>query len=273
MRSIWSGSISFGLINIPVKLYSASDKDAFNLDMLHKTDLSPIRYAKICKQEDKEVPFSEIVKGYESNEGDYVVITDKDFDDIREKKSDTIDIQMFTDESEINSIYFEKPYCLEPAKGGNKPYLLLREALKKSGKVAVVKFIMHNHPHIGVIKIFDDTLILIQMRFNKEIRSFEDLKIPSEEKIDAKEVNLAIKLIDQLTDKFKPEKYVDTYAEDLKNVIESKLKGKKLKPAAKKKEPPSKTIDIFSKLQESLKEYEKPKKKNHSSKASKRDTA
>jgi DNA end-binding protein Ku len=259
MRSIWSGTLSFGLINIPVRLYSASQSSRVDLDMLHKKDLSPIRYAKICKLEDKEVPYKEIIKGYEFEEGEYVEITDKDFESIALEKSDSIEIQYFTDEGEIDSIYYEKPYFLEPSKGGDKAYALLLKAFKKSKKVAVAQFVFKNRVHIGVIKVHEDILVLNQIRFHSEIRSSKELKIPAKTKISTKELSMATKLIDQLVEKFQPEKFKDTYAEDLDAVIKAKLKGKKTVSKKKKqKKEEIETVDILSKLRESLKQSPAP---------------
>ncbi len=259
MRSLWSGSLSFGLINIPVRLYSGSQHMQVDLDMLHKADLSPIRFAHICKLEEKEVPYKDIVKGYAYDEGEYIVLSDKDFEEITLERSSTIDIQLFTQETDIDTIYFEKPYFLEPGKGADKSYLLLRDALKKSGKVAVAKYIFRNRVHIGVIKVFGEILILNQLRFDSELRDREEIKLPAAKKSEAKEISLAIKFIEQLTAPFNPKDYVDTYIEDLKAVIEQKMKGAK-KTLKKKKEKmeKTKTGDLLSKLKASL-EQRNPK--------------
>lgn len=261
MRPIWSGFLSFGLINIPVRLYSGSIKTPIDLDMLHKKDLSPIRYAKMCKLEEKEVPYNEIIKGYEYEEGKYVEISDQDFKEIAFEKSETINIELFTNEEEINTIYYEKPYFLEPGKGGKKPYLLLKEALKKSGKVAVATFSMRSHIHIGVIKIYEEALILNQIRYKSELGKTKELDLPIKEKVETKEINLAIKLIDQLTEKFKPETFIDSYAKDLQNIINLKLKKTPKKGVSKKekKKESYRAVDLFKKLKESLQKKNKRK--------------
>ena len=257
MRAIWTGSISFGLINIPVRLYSGSEsRGGINMNMLHKKDLSPIRYAKICKAHDKEVPFDEIVKGVEFRPGEYVVITDEDFKKVSPEKTSTIDIQQFTNQDEIDVRYFEKPYYLEPSKGAEKPYALLREALNRSGRIAVAKFVLRNREHLAAIKPVGKALVLNQMRFTNEIRESADLNLPDAKMADKKEVTMALKLIDQLTDPFIPEDFHDTYTADLEKVIEAKVKGKK--PAAKGKTPektPSK--DLMAALKASLEETSK----------------
>jgi DNA end-binding protein Ku len=147
MRALWNGSISFGLVSIPVRLYSGSNPRAgIDLDMLHKEDHSPIRFARICRKDGEEVPWDDIVKGYEYRDGDYIVLTQKELDELDAKKTQTIDILQFVDEDEVDIRYFEKPYYLESDKGGDKAYALLRAALKKSGKLAVARFVMHERP-------------------------------------------------------------------------------------------------------------------------------
>lgn len=268
MRSIWSGSLSFGLINIPVQLYSATQDHALSFDMLHKTDLSPIRYARICKEDGKEIPYKDIVKGYEFQKGEYVVVTDEDFKRVDVKKSSTIDIKGFVFEDEIDAIFFEKPYYLEPAKGADKAYALLRDALRKSKKVGLVTYVFRNREHLGVIKPFEDAIILNQLRFASEIRDLAGLKLPKEGLANKKEVEVALKLIDQLTTEFVPEDYQDTYIEELKGIIDQKVKGITPRKRAPAKAKSSKVHDIMSLLKASLDEEKahhkaptKPRKK------------
>lgn len=260
MRIIWSGSLSFGLINIPVRLYSASYSHRVDLDMLHKKDLSPIRYAIVCKLEDKEIPYKDVVKGYEYEKDEYVTITPEDFESFSVKKSDVIDIQLFTDESDVPSIYYEKPYYLEPGKGAGKAYALLREALEKSGKVALVKFVMRNREHLAILKVYQDLLILNQIRYQDEIRSGEGLNIPAKTKSAPKEMKMALQLIDQLTDDFNPKDYKDNYVKDLMDVVQAKTKGKK-KVTGKQKEKVefTKTTDLMKKLKASIDQLHKVK--------------
>lgn len=258
MRSIWSGALNFGLINIPVQLYSGTFDRGINFDMLHEKDLSPIRFAKVCKQEEKEVPYNEIVKGYEYTKGEYVVITEEDFQRVSPKRTKMIDIQCFVNEDEIDTLYYEKPYLLEPGKGAAKAYLLLNEALKKSKKVGVSLFVLHKKEHLALIKPHGRGLILNQLRFKSELRPFEEIEL-SVAKIQPKEVEVAVKLIDQLTEPFKPENFKDTYTDEIKAMIEEKTKGKK--PRRKKEEiETAPTKDIMKQLQESLQRYRPPGK-------------
>lgn len=256
MRAMWSGSISFGLVNIPVKLFSGSQSNSLDLDMLRKSDLCPIKYLRVCKMDNKEVPYQEIVKGYEYTDGEYIVLTDKDFENASLEKTHLIDILDFVEEREIDTRYFEKPYYMEPDKTGQKAYALLREALKRSGKVGVANYVLRNRGSIGIVKPLDDLLILNEIRYREEVRDAVELKLPSNENLREQEVALAMSLIDQLTVKFDPEKYKDTYIEDLKRIIEEKAQGKKPAPVGKEPQP-TKVADMMALLKESLKQKRK----------------
>jgi DNA end-binding protein Ku len=254
MRSIWSGVLSFGLINIPVKMYSATAGTDLKLNMLHKKDLSPIRYAKVCKADGKELAMADIVKGYEYQDGDYVILTDDDFKKVNRKKSETVDVLDFVKETEINFIYYEKPYYLEPDKGAAKAYGLLMDSLKKSKKVAVAKFVLHNKEHLGVIKPNENYLVLEQMRFEDEIAAPTTLNLPKHESPRAKELTMAMNLIETLTEKFDIGDYQDTYREDMDAMIKSKIKGAKPKKKSTddKAPTPTKSADLMLLLKESL---------------------
>lgn len=263
MRSLWKGSITFGLVNIPVKMYVASQEREFKFVMLHKKDHSQIRYARICKTEDKEVPWNEIVKGYEYEPGEYILMDDEDFKKANLKKSKSIEIVDFVKESEIDTVYYSKPYFLEPEKNAEKAYVLLREALQKSKKVGIAKFVIHNREHIAVIKPYEDAIILNELRYNNEVIQPEQLNIPAHQKVSGKELDIALKLIDQLTTAFKPEKYKDTYSDEIKDIIKQKSKGRKVHPKGEEVKP-SKVQDIMSLLKASLEEQpkkSKPKRK------------
>lgn len=259
MRAMWTGSLSFGLINIPIRLYSATeDRGGLSFDMLHKKDLSPIRYARICKADGKEIPYEDIVKGYKYENGDYVVLLDEDFKRADIKKTKSIEIMDFVDEKEIDSIYYEKPYYLEPGKGADKAYVLLRESLLKSKKVGLGRFVFHTREHIAIIRPYGDLLILEQLRYQSEIRNPAELHIPKKTEASSREITMAIKLIDQLTAHFKPKSYHDTYTEELKKVIAEKAKGKKHRVAKKGKEPKITPVhDIMHLLKESLETHRK----------------
>jgi DNA end-binding protein Ku len=253
MRAIWTGSVSFGLVNIPVRMFSGSQAhDGIDLSMLHEDDLSPIRYARICRDDGEEVPWDEIVKGYEYKKGDYVVLEKEDFEKANVHKTKTLDIKQFVDATEIDLRYFDKPYYLEPAEGAEKPYALLREALEESGKVGLVKYAMRARDNIGALTSIGKALVLVQMRFPADVREANELKLPTKRSVDKDELKLAMAIIDQLTKKFTPGNWHDTYTEELEEIIEAKAKGRK--PKKKGSEPKdTKVTDLMSTLKASLK--------------------
>lgn len=257
MRAIWSGSISFGLVNIPIKLFSASQsREGIDLNMLHKTDLSPIRYARICREDGKEIPYDEIVKGYEYQEGDYIEITDEDFKRADVKKTKTIDIKQFVDEPEIDSRYYEKPYYMEPTKGAEKPYALLREALRATNKIALAKFVLRNRDSLAAVKVIGNMLVLNQMRFPADVRTGSELKLPGQELADEAEIEVAVALIKQLDKPFIPEDWHDEYTEELQEIIDEKAKGKPVK--VRSEEPQNtKVQDLMATLKASLEQEKK----------------
>ncbi|SRR5581483_6977913 len=254
MRPIWTGTISFGLISIPVRLYSgASTREGIDLDMLHKADHAPIRYARICRKDGDEIPWNDIVKGYEYQDGDYIVLSQKELDQLDAKKAQTIDILQFVDEPDIDIRYFEKPYYLEVGDGGEKAYALLRAALQKSNKLALAKFVMHEHEHVAVIKPVGRALILNQMRYPTDLREPGELHFPSDKDLTAKEIDMALKLVKQETKPFIPEDLHDTYTEELEDLIKDKAKGKRPRKTAAPKEHTS-AKDLMQALKASLKD-------------------
>lgn len=251
MRSIWSGSISFGLVNIPVKLGSAIESNKeLDFDMLSKKDLAPIRYARIDKETGKEVAWKDIVKGYQYAKGKYVVITEEDFAKASPEKSKTIDLIQFVKEEEIDPIYYDKPYYLTPDKGASKSYQLLLKALDESGTVGLAEFMLRNRVHLCVIKPYNGILLINQLRYNEEIREVPE--VTKGEKITQKEVQLAIKLIEQLTEKFNPAAFKDTYVSELKKVIKAKAAGKNIRIADEPKKPTGTVKDLMEELKKSL---------------------
>lgn len=252
MRAIWSGSISFALVNIPVKLYSASEsRGGISLNLVRKGDMAPIGYKKVAKTDNKEVAFGEVIKAYEYQPGEYVEISDEELENANAEKSHTIDIAAFAGESEIDTRYFDKPYYLEPGKGAEKPYALLREALAKTGKIAIARFVLRDRQHLAAIKPIGQVLVLNQMRFPSELRSPADLKLPAAEAVKAPELAIALKLVDQLTEPFIAEDYHDTYTEELQALIEAKVKGQQpAKPKAAQTEKATK--DLMASLKASL---------------------
>lgn len=253
MRPVWTGSITFGIVNIPIKLYPASQERRLNFDYLRKQDLSPVGYLRVVRGTGEQVPYEDIVRGYEYRKGDYVVLTDDDFKKADVKKTESIEIVDFVKEEEIESEYFQKPYFVEPAKGASKVYALLREALKRSGKVGVARYVLRSSEHLGVLKPEDGLLMLVQIRFPSELRKPEGLNIPEDVDVGAKELGMALSLIDQLTEPFKAEKYKDTYTDELKEVIKQKAEGGDAVKVKEKEAPePTAPHDLMEKLKESL---------------------
>jgi DNA end-binding protein Ku len=256
MKAIWKGSISFGLVNIPIKLYSGTNSHNINLDMIRQKDKCAIQYVRVCKKDGQEVPWDEIAKGYKKENGDYVVLDKDDFAKVSPEKTQTIDIFEFVKEEEIPAKYLEKPYIVEPSKEAKKVYALLREALKKSGKVGLCKFVMRTTQHLGILKVEEDAILLIQIRFNDELRDPSEAEmIPTNITISKKELDMAISIVDQLTEPFDPSKYKDTYKEELVKMIKKKAAakpGEKLPTATKKKKAPAAKDDLLDQLRASL---------------------
>jgi len=249
MRPIWTGAIGFGLVNIPVKMYSATERSELNLDMLDKNDLSRIKYQRINEKTQKPVDWDAIVKGYKL-EDKYVILDEKDFEAANAKKTKTIEISDFVKEEEIDSVYFETPYY-QPDKSGTRAYALLRAALQKTKKVGIATFVMRNKEGLAILRPRDKVIVLNRIRFAEEIRDFEELNLPDEPVIKKAELDMAISLIDQLTSKFDITAFKDTYTAELMKVIQAKAKGAKPAPA-KMKVVHSATEDLMAQLKASL---------------------
>ena len=250
MRPIWTGAIGFGLVNIPVKLYSATHTSNLDLDMLDKKDHSHIKYMRVNEKTGKEVSWENIVKGYKLNDA-YIIVDEKDFETVSAKKTKTIEISDFVKEEEISSLYYETPYYLEPDKSGTRPYELLREALLKTKKVGVASFVMRSKESLAILRPDKDVIVLNRIRFEEEIRNTEDLALPKNTTVKPAELKMAITLIDQLTAKFDISKYKDTYNDELLKLIKAKAGGKKVK-LPQMKVVHNKTKDLMEQLKASL---------------------
>lgn len=253
MRAIWSGSISFGLVNIPVNLYSASEERALSFRMLDKKDLCPISYVKVCREDHKVVDQKDLVKGYEYKKGKFVILEDEDFKRAAAKDTDRIDIMSFTKVSDIPVVLYDKPYFLEPEKEAAKAYTLLRQALERSGKAGICRYIMRDREHIGAIFPHGKGMILEQLRFEDELRKPQGLAFPRAAGYSRKELELALSLVKNLSGKFDPGKYKDTYADKLRKIIAAKAKGRLKKlPEPEETPEPSTAPDILAMLKRSL---------------------
>jgi DNA end-binding protein Ku len=226
-RAIWSGSISFGLVNAPVRMYSAIDEQQLHFHLLHEKDDSRIGYEKVCKKEEKPVPDDEIVKAYEFDDGKYVYVTDEDFAAAAGPLSKSIDIEDFVPYEEIDPIYFERTYYLGPAEGSEKVYALLVRAMEQSGLAAIARYVMREKQHLGCLRVRDGVITLERMYFADEIRNADDVK-PAKASVSKRELEMATRLIDQFSGTFEPEKYEDTYRQALLAIIEDKRKGREV---------------------------------------------
>lgn len=251
MRSIWTGAIGFGLVNIPVKMYSATESSTLDLDMLDKKDHSNIQFKRVNEKTGKEVQWANIVKGYKMPNDEYVVLTEKDFELASAKKTKTIEITEFVNESEIETLYYETPYYLEPDKSGTRAYALLREALHKAKKVGIATFVMRSKETLAILKANEKVIILNRIRFEEEIRDPSELDLPAKTIVKANELKMATHLIDQLTGKFDISQYKNTYSAELMKVIKAKAKGVKIKEP-KLKVVHGKTKDLMEQLKASL---------------------
>ena len=252
MRPLWTGSLSFGLISIPVIMYSASKERALDFTMLRKGDLSPISFKRVSKKTGEEVPYEEIVKGFEYKEDKYVVLEQEDFKRASPEKSERIDIEAFVDEPEIDTKFYDKPYYLEAGKGADKAYVLLREALAQEKKVAVARMVFRQREDLVVVKPDGNFLMLNQLRFLDELRDHSELKAPHHAEVSRKEIAMAIELIEKMSGKFDPKEYKDTYTEKLEAIIKAKARGEKLKPISKEEHKPAEHADLVAQLQASL---------------------
>ena len=261
MRPIWKGALSFGLVNIPVQLYSAiraGERVSFRL--LHSTDNSPIRYERVCQKDGAVVPWDDIVKGYEYTKGKFVVLTDDDFKAAALESSKLIEIMDFVANDEIDPRFFETPYYLLPSKGGEKPYALLREAIRNTGTVGIGKITMRsNSHHLAGVKVIGDSLVLEIMRFADELVDGSTFSFPAAENVRPQELQMAEQLIGNLTESFDPAKYTDDYRSNLMRIIRAKMKGKKIEVEEPGEPEATAVVDLMARLQESLAQGKSPR--------------
>ncbi len=254
-RAIWSGSLSFGLVTIPVKLTGAVRTNELSFHMLHKKDEGRIKFERVCSVDGKPVPWDEIVKGYEYEKGEHVVLTDADFERIDPKVTNTIDILEFVEIEKIDPMYFEQPYYLEPTKQGRHAYALLRETLDQTARVAVARVVIRTREYLAAVKPSGEALVLDLMRWGTEIVDRSDLDLPGNEKLPPAELKMAKMLVDSMSvDEFEPEKFPNRYREELLAIIDARVSGKEL-PRAKKAAPArGKVVNLMDVLERSLKE-------------------
>jgi DNA end-binding protein Ku len=255
MASIWKGSLTFGLVHVPVEMKTAVRSDHISFRMLHAEDMSPIKYERVCAADGEAVPWNEIVKGYEYEKGKFVVLTDEDFKKAALDSSRAIDIIDFVREDEIDARYFETPYYLVPTKGGDKPYALLREAMRQSGVVGIGKVIIRRTQHLAGVRVVGQALVIELMRFANELVDISEYSFPGTEMLREQELTMANQLVENLAERFDPARYTDDYRSNLMKLIRAKMKGKKVTPAEPlPDDEDEKVLDLMSRLQASLAE-------------------
>jgi DNA end-binding protein Ku len=253
MRSIWKGAITFGLVNIPVALYPATRREELKFRLLRASDQSPVNYKRVAEVDGKEVPWDQIVKGYEYEKGQFVVLKEEDFSRVDIEATQTVDILNFVALEEVNPLLFYKPYFMEAGRGGDRAYVLLREALSTTGKIAIAKVVIRTRQHLAAVKPQEHGLMLELMHFPNEILETSEFKSPAEKAPSKPEMTMARQLISSMTHKWKPEDYTDEYRDALEKMIEKKLEhhGETI-PAPSKRAKPTNVIDLVSVLQQSI---------------------
>jgi DNA end-binding protein Ku len=251
-HAIWSGSINFGLVTIPVKLFTAVKTDDLSFNLLHAKDEGRIKYERTCSVDGKPVPWDEIVKGYEFEKGEYVLLTDDDFKKVNPEATQSVDILEFVELDKINPMYFDKPYYLEPTKQGRHAYALLRETLTQSNRVAIARVVVRTKEYIAAVKAIGDALVLELMHWASEIVPSDTLEIPGRESLPEKEMQMARMLVDTMSvEEFEPEKFTNKYHDELMTMIEARAAGKEL-PKPKKAPIRSKVVNLMDVLAQSL---------------------
>ena len=258
MRAIWSGTISFGLVSVPVRMYSATESKELRFHFLHKDDLQPIGYDKVRKDTGKHVDPDDVVRGFEIEKGRYVPIEDEDLDRLDIELTHSIDIRDFVDLEEIDPIYYRKAYYLLPQDGAEKPYRLLGKALEETGKVGIAKVVIRNKQHLAALRPYEGVLLLETMYYSDEVRKPERVD-GSATGVQKAEVEMAKSLVENLSDAFDPKKYDDTYRKELLGLIRAKAKGAKLPEPAEEEE--AEVVDLMAALRESVEETTKGRKR------------
>jgi DNA end-binding protein Ku len=258
-RAIWTGSLSFGLVNIPVEVHTAVRENRPHFRMLHAKDKSPINFQRVCQKDGEEVAWDDLVRGFEYERGHFVVLTKEDLATAALEKTRRIDILDFVEADTIDDRYFDKPYYLVPGKGGDMAYALLREAIRDSKRIGIAKFILREVQHLCAVEVVGDALVLSTLRFADELVDVDTLRLPRTPQFKKKELDMARTLVENLADEWKPEKYTDDYRENLMKVIKAKMKGKEAHLVADTPSRSPKVVDLMERLRASL-DAAQPKK-------------
>src|SRR5689334_15775610 len=261
-RVLWKGAISFGLVHIPVGLYSAEKRNSFDLTMLDRRTMKPVGFKRYSKETGEDVSWDDIVKGYEYEKDRYVVLTEEDFKRANVEATQTVDILSFVDEDEISSMYFETPYYLAPDKRGHKGYALLRETLKQTGKIGIANVVIRTRQYVAALIPVGDVIVMNTLRYANELRGTDEFEVPSSNLkaagVNAREIEMAQRLVDSMTAKWNPEEYRDTYHEDLMALIEKRVQAGQTEvitePSQEGEERPAKggVIDLMALMKRSV---------------------
>jgi len=252
MAAVWKGTIAFGLVSIPIELHGAVKDDRPRFRLLHAKDKSPIHYDRVCERDGKAVAWSDLVKGYEYAKGKFVVLTKDDFQTAAVEKTKSVDILAFVAAREIDDRFFDSAYYAVPSKGGERAYAVLREALRRSGKVGIGKIVLREVQHLAELSVIEDALVLTMMRFADELVDPQELHFPAAKLVRPQELAMAEQLIEGLTHEWKPDQYHDDYRANLMKIIRAKLKGRE--PELKHAEQPqdAQVVDLMERLKQSL---------------------
>src|SRR4029078_9303525 len=251
-RALWKGSIAFGLVNIPVELHTAVRDSRPRFRMLHAEDKSPVRFERVCQREGKPAGWEELVKGFEYEKGRFVVLTKEDFKTAALEKSRTVDIRSFVKPDEIDDRFFESAYYLVPAKGGERAYALLREALKETERVGIATIVLRNAQHLAALEVVGDALVLTLMRYAEELVDVREYQFPAAKDIRKPELQMARTLVENLADTWDPSQYTDEYRENLMKIIKARTKGKEAHLEAPEEPRQAEVVDLMERLRRSL---------------------
>jgi DNA end-binding protein Ku len=251
-RALWKGSIAFGLVNIPVELHTAVRESRPRFRMLHADDKSPVRFERVCAREGKPVAWEEIVKGFEYQKGRFVVLTKEDFRAAALEKSRTVDIRSFVKPDEIDDRYFETGYYLVPARGGERAYALLREAIRETGRVGIATIVLRDAQHLAALEVIRDAMVLTMMRYPEELVNRDEFSFPGKKDIRGPELKMARTLVENLADDWDPQQYKDEYRENLMKIVKAKLKGKEPHLVEHVEPRQAEVVDLMERLRQSL---------------------
>jgi DNA end-binding protein Ku len=269
-RALWKGSISFGLVNIPIELHTAVRNHRPKFRMLHAKDKSPVKFERVCIRDGSPVAWEDLVKGYEYQKGHFVVLTKEDFQAAALNKMRTVDIIDFVKSEEIDDRFFETPYYLTPSKGGEHAYALLREAIRESGRVGIAKFILRDAQHLAAVEVIESAIVLTMMRFGDELVDTDQFDFPAVGAIRKGELDMAKALVNSLAAEWDPAKYTDEYRDNLMRVIKAKMKGKKIEVEAEPEPREAKVVDLIERLRQSLAQGRESGKKPRAAATAKR---